>query len=217
MAPHLSPPVHTHASLPQHILNCFVSRLSFPPVLPFPPVCLCVCFALLCCSFPHSSPCFDMAGSWNFQPHNPRHQKFIEPGKQTCEAARRGGDAPTLPSLPLFRSLVFCLLSSSPRSISLFMLPALPPSPHLSLTSHFISFYVFSFFLLFHSLSSLYHPPLSLWQFSPIVAGMQLLSPLALSSSLSLSLLLLSLFDTVNKQVEVAVIVDASAEVPGNE
>lgn len=125
-----------------------------PPFLPFPPVCLCVCFALLCCSFPHSSPCFDMAGSWNFQPHNPRHQKFIEPGKQTCEAARRGGDAPTLPSLPLFRSLVFCLLSSFPRSISLFMLPALP----LSLTSHFISSCVFSFSLLFHSLSSLYHP-----------------------------------------------------------
>lgn len=39
----------------------------------------------------------------------------------------------------------------------------------------------------------------------------------SLSSPLSVSLLLLSLFDTVNKQVELAVIVDASAEVPGNE
>lgn len=205
--PQLSHPVHTHASLPQHILNCFHSPLpSF-----FPPVCLCVCFTLLCCSFPHSSPCFDMAGSWNFQPHNPRHQKFIEPGKQTCEAARRDSGPPTL---PLFLSPIFCPLSSFPRPISLFMLPSRPPSPYLSIASHFI-FYLFFFPSPFLSAFSSLSPPLSLWQFSPIAAGKRLLSSPALSSSLSL--LLLSLFDTVNKQVEVAVVVDASAEVPGNE
>lgn len=72
-----------------------------------------------CCSFLRSSPCFDVAGSWNFQPHNPRHQKFIEAGKQTCEAVRRGSGPPTL---PLFLSPIFCLLSSSSRPISLIFL-----------------------------------------------------------------------------------------------
>lgn len=189
--PHLSHPVCTHASLPQHILDCFMSHLSFLPPFLFLFVCLCVCFTLLCCSFPHSSPCFEMAGSWNFQPHNPRHQKFIEPGKQTCEAARRGGgDTQTLPSLPLFLFLDFCLLSSFPHSISLFILPALPLSPHLSLSLSHLTFHL----LLplppppLHSPFISLSPPLSFWQFPPIVAGIPLLSSLTLSSSLFLSL-----------------------------
>ncbi len=167
--------------------TCLITTTNFrllcltpflPLCLPFSSclsVCLCACLALLSRSFPHSSPRFDMAGSWNFQSHNPRHQKFIEPGKQTCVAAgrrRRHTNSPITPS-PL--SFVFCLLSSSPRLVSLFMLPALPPSLHPShLTFHLLLLFLFfpPFSLPFISLS----PPLSLWQFSPIVAGMQLLS-----------------------------------------
>lgn len=111
----------------------------------------------------------------------------------------------------------FRLLSSFPHSISFFMSPALPPSLHLSLSPHISSPSTSFLSPPFHSPFISPSPPLSLWQFSPIVAGMRLLSSLSRSLSLFLSLLLLSLFDTVNKQVEVAVIVDASAEVPGNE
>lgn len=127
-----------------------------------------------------------------------------------CKALRRSGSTPTLPSLPLFLSLVFCLLSSFPRTMSLFMLPARSLSPHFS-------------HLTFHPppatptpLSSLYHPLCHRGNFLPSWQACNC-CPLSLSSPLSVSLLLLSLFDTVNKQVELAVIVDASAEVPGNE
>lgn len=123
----------TRASLATH----FKSHLSFI-LASFSLLAWCVCFTLLCCSFPHSSPRFDMAASWNFQPYNPRYQKFIEPGHaDVCKALRRSGSTPTLPSLPLFLSLVFCLLSSFPRTMSLFMLPARSLSPHFShLTFH---------------------------------------------------------------------------------
>lgn len=208
--PQLSPHVHTHASLPQHILNSFHSSL---PSFFFPRVCLRVCFTLLCCSFPHSSPCFDMAGRWNFQPHNPRHQKFIEPGKQTRGAVRRDSGPPTL---SFFLSPIFCPLSSFPRPISLFMLSSLPSSPHL--TSHFIFYLFFSLPPLLSLLSALYHPFCHCSNFLPSRQACDCCPlPLSLPLILSLSLLLLSLFDTVNKQVEVAVVVDAAAEVPGNE
>lgn len=76
------------------------------------------------------SPRFDMAGDGSFQPHNPRHQKFRAPGKQMCEATRRGSDTPThstlLLSFPAFlSSFIF-------PSNSVFILPGFPAAPHLS-------------------------------------------------------------------------------------
>lgn len=56
--------------------KCVHLLFFIPPFLPFPPVCLKVCRAA------H----FHTADSWSFQPRNPHHQKFIAPGKQTCEA-----------------------------------------------------------------------------------------------------------------------------------
>ena len=126
--------------------------LFITPVLLFPSVCLsvcrsvllsvclCVCFTSLCCSFPLSPPRFDATGSWNFQPHNPRHQKFIEPGKQT--RARGSNDTPTLPSLPLFLSPVPCLLSSFPRSISLSLCCPLSLLHHIYLPLSHLTFHL---------------------------------------------------------------------------
>lgn len=168
-----TPRVPTHASLPQthtHILNCFHSSLPSS----FPRVCLCVCFTLLCCSFPRSSPCFDVAGSWNFQPHSPRHQKFIEPGKQTCEAARRDSGPLTL---PLFLSPIFCPLSSSSRPISLIFLSL------FHLTFHLLPFFLPPPSLFLSPFSSL-SPPLSLWQFSLIATARCLFLSLPLPPSL---------------------------------
>lgn len=152
--PHLSPPLHTHASLPQHILKC----VFHSPFLRFPPPCrLCLFRFAVPLISTLSPPCFDIAASWNFQPRNPCHQKFIEPGEQTCEATRRGSGthSPITPSLSFSRflsSFIFASLdlplyaarsssltrSRAPRISS----PVLPPSSPL-------------FFTL---LSSLYHP-----------------------------------------------------------
>ena len=134
---------HTYLITTTHFkLLCL--PFSIAPFLPFPPVspsvCLCVCFTSLCCSFPLSPPRFDAVGSWNFQPHNPRHQKFIEPGKQTC--ARGGSDTPTLPSLPLFLSLVPCLLLSFSRSISLSLCCPLSLLHHISLSLSHLTFHL---------------------------------------------------------------------------
>lgn len=188
--PHLSSLVHSPASLLQHLFNPFMSHLPVLTLfLPPLPAFLYVCFTLLCRSFPLSSPCFDMAGSWNTLPHNLHHQKFIEPGKET-RRRRTIFFYPTFaPSLSLCR-LVFIPYHS---------FPLLHPPPFFNTA--------------FISLS----PSLSLWQFSPTVAGMQLLSSLTSPLPLWCLPLLLSLFDTVNKQVGVAVIVDASAQAAGNE
>lgn len=91
-------------------------------------------------------------------------------------------------------------------ALSLF-LPGLPSTPPLS---HLLPLPRL-FFFFSRSFSSLYHPLCHCGNFLP---SWQACKPL---SSPSLRLSLLSPFDTVNKQVEVAVIVDASAELPGNE
>lgn len=124
-------------------------------------------FVSLCCAahFHSSSPFyFDMAGSWNFQPCNPRHQKFIEPGekRKTCEAARRSAGAPTLPSLSLSLLLSFSVFFHlSPRSISLSLSFFVARSSSLT-TSPSLSHFAFHLLLpppsFFTILSSLYHP-----------------------------------------------------------
>lgn len=149
----------------------------------------------------YSPPGFDMAGSRSFQPCYRLHQKFIAPGKHTCGAH-------TTHILSLFPSLVFCPLSSFSLVLSLDFCPAFLPC-HVSFTCS--PFHACFFFFFSRSFSSLYHPLCHCGNFLP---SWQACTPL---SSPSLRLSLLSPFDTVNKQVEVAVIVDASAELPGNE
>lgn len=62
---------------------------------------------------------FHTAASSDFQPRNPRHQKFIELGEERRHTRSRLSNSP---SLPLFLPLVFCLLSSY-----LFVKPTRPP------------------------------------------------------------------------------------------
>lgn len=126
---------------------------------------------------------------------------------QSAEKKRQHTNSPITPSLP-FSSFLSPFIFPS-HDVSLYV------ARSFSLTT-FLSPHISSPPATPTPLSSLYHPLCHRGNFLPSWQACNC-CPLSLSSPLSVSLLLLSLFDTINKQVELAVIVDASAEVPGNE
>lgn len=195
-----------HVPHQQHILNR-ICHSSLPPFSYLPGVFVSLCFAA------HFLTLL-LALTW--QPAGisspitlaiKNSQNWARRCVRSTEKKRQHTNSPITPSLPfssflspfIFPSHDVSLYVARSFSLTTFLSPHIsspPPTPT--------------------PLSSLYHPLCHRGNFLPSWQACNC-CPLSLSSPLSVSLLLLSLFDTVNKQVELAVIVDASAEVPGNE